>query len=182
MALLQRLILCGHLWGGKQVTRDGNRTLIPNQASLQMLHEQLFANRITGSELRPGPGSPGVRSPRAAHSCPRHSPRSCLRRTMQKPVCGSAPALPPRRAHGDPSRTHGCRTEAGQQSHRQAGARSRERARTGDVVHKPPPGIWGQPRCQALHWASLPLDVKGWRYFLISTDFFLIRTPVFQRK
>lgn len=29
-SLLQCLSLCGHLWGGKQKTRDSNGTLIPN--------------------------------------------------------------------------------------------------------------------------------------------------------
>lgn len=29
-SLLQCLILCGHLWGGKQKTCDSNGTLIPN--------------------------------------------------------------------------------------------------------------------------------------------------------
>ena len=43
-SLLQCLILCSHLWGGKQMTRDRNRTLIPNRVSLQTLHRQLFAN------------------------------------------------------------------------------------------------------------------------------------------
>lgn len=43
-SLLHCLVLYGHLQGGKQMASDSNRSLIPNQASLQMLPRPPFAN------------------------------------------------------------------------------------------------------------------------------------------
>lgn len=82
-SLLQCLILCGYLWGGKQMTCDSNRTLIPNPV-------------LPGEQRSGDSGATSREISAPARSCPGADPApASAAGRMQKLFSADSPDVPP---------------------------------------------------------------------------------------